>query len=236
MRPTVVVLPGMDGAARLLNEFAEALQPVAEVQLVDLSDDRALGYDELVEVTRTRLPKNAPFFLLGYSFSGPIAIRLAAERPNGLVGLILCCTFARTPRPLLARLAKLIPLSLIPRRLQAVLLFGLQGDSTTRSAFNQVMAQLDSRILKRRISAVSAVDESSRLGEAQVPTLYLRAQDDQLVPSSAGRLIFETSSNCTLKTIPGPHALLHVQPDEAANAVTLFINQLTTKQSAEQPS
>ena len=125
MRPMLVVLPGMDGAARLLGEFAAAMQPIADVQLIDLPNDRVLGYNELVDRIREQLPENRPFFLLGYSFSGPIAIRLAAERPNGLVGLILCCTFARTPRPLLARFAKLIPLSLVPSRLQATLLFGL---------------------------------------------------------------------------------------------------------------
>jgi len=222
----LVVLPGMDGAARLLGEFAAAMQPIADVQLIDLPNDRVLGYNELVDRIREQLPENRPFFLLGYSFSGPIAIRLAAERPNGLVGLILCCTFARTPRPLLARFAKLIPLSLVPSRLQATLLFGLQGDPAIRSAFKQAMAHLNTKVLKRRIAAVSAVDESARLNDVQVPTLYLRARGDQLVPASAGKLVSGMLQDCTLKAIPGPHALLHVRPDEAAAQTALFIKRM----------
>ncbi|MCP5477323.1 MAG: alpha/beta hydrolase [Rhodanobacteraceae bacterium] len=235
MRPVVVVLPGMDGAARLLGCFAEAMQPFADVQLIDLPDDRALGYDELTDAMQGQLPEGRPFFLLGYSFSGPIAIRLAAEQPNGLVGLILCCTFACTPRPLLTQFATWIPLSLVPSRLQATLLFGLHGDSTIRGAFKQVMTQLNTKVLGHRIAAVSTVDELAKLGCIQAPTLYLRAKGDQLVPVSAGRLIFEKSSNCTLKAIPGPHALLHIRPDEAAREIVLFIKQRMDGLSASQP-
>ncbi|UUZ51553.1 alpha/beta hydrolase [Massilia sp. B-10] len=49
---------------------------------------------------RSRLPPAEPYFLLGESFSGPVAIALAAERPPMLLGLILSCTFARNPLPI----------------------------------------------------------------------------------------------------------------------------------------
>ncbi|MEZ5483969.1 MAG: hypothetical protein R3F01_02195 [Lysobacteraceae bacterium] len=128
----MLVLPGMDGAAKLLGDFAKALQPTADVLLVDLPNDRVAGYDELADIIRNQLPQAAPYYLLGYSFSGPLAIRLAAEQPHGLAGLVLCCTFARTPRPLLSRFATATPLSLIPRRLQRAILFGLRGAGKTR--------------------------------------------------------------------------------------------------------
>ncbi len=83
MRSLVLVLPGMDGATKLLGDFAKALQPTADVLLVDLPNDRVAGYDELADIIRSQLPKTMRYYLLGYSFSGPLAIRLAAGQPNG---------------------------------------------------------------------------------------------------------------------------------------------------------
>ncbi|MGQ0798894.1 MAG: serine aminopeptidase domain-containing protein [Pseudomarimonas sp.] len=43
------------------------------------------------------LPRSEPYFLLGESFGGPLAIALAARQPRGLLGLVLCASFARYP-------------------------------------------------------------------------------------------------------------------------------------------
>jgi hypothetical protein len=51
---------------------------------------------------RAALPTRGRFVLLAESFSGPLAIRIAADPPSALVGLILCVTFARNPYPSLA--------------------------------------------------------------------------------------------------------------------------------------
>ena len=88
------------------------------------------SYPDCVAFARAQLPVDRPFLLLGESFSGPIAIALAAERPEGLLGLVLCCTFARNPRPALAWTALLLR-ALPPARLSLpllrYLLFGRWG-------------------------------------------------------------------------------------------------------------
>jgi pimeloyl-ACP methyl ester carboxylesterase len=95
--PVLVLLPGMDGTGLLFEPFLKALkgfEPLVLRYPRGLTD-----YADCVAYARARLPKERPFLLLGESFSGPVAIALAAERPAGLRGLVLCSTFARNPRP-----------------------------------------------------------------------------------------------------------------------------------------
>jgi pimeloyl-[acyl-carrier protein] methyl ester esterase len=94
---TIVLLPGMDGTGKLFAGFVAALGDAARPVVVAYPTDSQLDYRQLIDVARTFLPLGEPFVLLGESFSGPIAIALAAERPAGLFALVLCCSFAPNP-------------------------------------------------------------------------------------------------------------------------------------------
>ena len=91
----LVLLPGMDGTGELFAPFEAKLR----VPLVRIAypATESMDYLQLVEYVRQRLPVGQRFVLLGESFSGPVAIGVAAQRPPLLAGLVLCCTFARTP-------------------------------------------------------------------------------------------------------------------------------------------
>jgi pimeloyl-ACP methyl ester carboxylesterase len=99
---SLVLLPGLDGTGLLFKPFIDALNGRAQTQVVSYPVDQTLGYTELEDLVRAALPKTGSFVVLGESFSGPIAIRIAADPPEGMVGVILCVTFARNPQPLLA--------------------------------------------------------------------------------------------------------------------------------------
>ena len=96
---TVVILPGMDGTGIELTDFVAALAPELEAIVVTYPNDRPMDYAGHEAVARTSLPIDRPFVLLGESYSGPIAISIAASAPPGLIGLVLCCSFARNPHP-----------------------------------------------------------------------------------------------------------------------------------------
>src|ERR1043165_4573138 len=106
----LVVLPGMDGTATPRADFAAAVGPAIEPHIVSYPPDPTLGYAELEALARASLPTDRPYVLLGESFSGPIAISIAASRPRYLVGLILCVTFASNPLPVLGPMPWLLPL------------------------------------------------------------------------------------------------------------------------------
>jgi pimeloyl-[acyl-carrier protein] methyl ester esterase len=116
--PTLVLLPGLDGTGKLFTELLRALDCRVASIVVPYPTDVALGYDELETLVRAALPAQGSYVLLGESFSGPLAIRIAARPPPGLVGLILSVTFASNPYPRWAwarSLAAYLPLKSLPR-------------------------------------------------------------------------------------------------------------------------
>jgi pimeloyl-ACP methyl ester carboxylesterase len=113
---TVVILPGMDGTGIELTDFVAALAPELEAIVVTYPNDRPMDYAGHEAVARTSLPIDRPFVLLGESYSGPIAISIAASAPRGLIGLVLCCSFARNPHPALSWLRRLVPFGSAPSR------------------------------------------------------------------------------------------------------------------------
>ena len=92
---TIVLLPGMDGSGALFGDFIAALglNPV----IVAYPPDTPQTYDELEHFVHQSLPAGEPYILLGESFSGPVAIRIASRKPAGLKALVLVCTFAALP-------------------------------------------------------------------------------------------------------------------------------------------
>src|SRR5689334_15820463 len=97
---SLVVLPGLDGTATQLNDFVQALgSEFHEVTIVKYPRDQLLGYVELESLVRAALPVDRSFILLGESFSGPIALSIAASNPAGLAGIVLCASFAKAPIP-----------------------------------------------------------------------------------------------------------------------------------------
>src|SRR5262245_48931485 len=84
----------MDGTARLFERFVRAAPADVSATSIALPPDRVLSYDELADLVRGALPPGE-LVLLGESFSGPLALRLAAlVQP---AATILCASFVRAP-------------------------------------------------------------------------------------------------------------------------------------------
>jgi pimeloyl-[acyl-carrier protein] methyl ester esterase len=97
--PILVLLPGLDGTGKLFSEFVNSLGSSVDSRIVAYPKDQPLGYDELEALVMAAIPRNQPFVLLGESFSGPLAIRIAARAPAGLAAVILSASFAKNPFP-----------------------------------------------------------------------------------------------------------------------------------------
>jgi pimeloyl-ACP methyl ester carboxylesterase len=177
------------------------------------------SYADCVSHVRRQLPSDRPFLLLGESFSGPVALALAAEGPRGLVGLVLCGSFARNPRPGLAWAAPLLRL-LPPLRLPMVLLRHLLLGPWETAALLALAQGLRLRVpagaMKARLLAVLTLDPPPRLGPIQVPVLALQASADRLVPHSATAWLREHLPGLDVFTLQGPHWLLQTRPEAAA--------------------
>lgn len=223
---TLVLLPGMDGTGDLFVPFIDALGSEFAVKVVRYPASEPLGYSELEAVARAALPSDGPFVLLGESFSGPIAISLAASAPPGLLGLILCCTFARNPRPLFTGLRALVgvlPVTLAPVRVLSSLLLGRFSTIKLRAALAHSLAQVRPAALRARLASVLSVDVTAKLSAIKVPMLYLRASSDRVVPASASTLIVQFVPSTRIAELEAPHFLLQAAPVEAARVVRAFV-------------
>lgn len=225
----LVLLPGMDGTGTLFEPFIDALGSRLEVTVVRYPDSEPLNYAQLEHLVRQALPESGPFVLLGESFSGPIAVALAASRPAQLRGLILCCSFVTNPRPMLAMfnwLLSALPVALVPNALLSYFLFGSFATNGLRSALSRAIAQVSPQVFGARLRAVVSVDVSQKLLALNVPLLYLRAARDRIVPSTSGTMVSRLLPSARVVVIDAPHCLLQAAPGQAAEAVSDFIGEL----------
>jgi pimeloyl-ACP methyl ester carboxylesterase len=224
--PTLVLLPGMDGTGELFQPFVAALKNACDTLVVRYPSDNPLNYEALQAIARQSLPTDRPFVLLGESFSGPIAIALTALNLPRQVGLVLCCTFASNPRPLLKRLGflvDLLPIGLAPARWLNPLLLGRFSTPALRTALSQAINKVSPSVMRERLRAVLNVDVSAQLGQVNRPTVYLRASDDCLVPERVVKRICELNPQAQVIDVQAPHCLLQAAPDEAARLVIAFM-------------
>lgn len=227
--PVLVLLPGMDGTGALFQALIAALNGRFELQVLSYPSDPPLGYKALEALVAEALPKNRPFVLLGESFSGPIAVALAASNNPRLKGLVLCCTFVRNPRPRWGAWSFL--LNLMPRIQPPIgpisrMLLGAYSTTALRQTLAQAVAQVPPRVMLARLKAVAAVDVRQQLVASRVPLLYLRAGQDALVPASAAELIAYLRPDAQIVSINGPHCLLQAAPAAAAQPLMQFLQSL----------
>lgn len=223
---TIVLLPGMDGTGELFSLFVAALSPGVEVLIVRYPNQKPQSYSELLAVVRNALPVDRPYTLLAESFSGPLGIQIAAEAPVCFQKLVLCCTFAKNPRPslsLIRHLLPLLPMSAMPLPVLGRVLMDTQWDAGLQATLSEAMAQVSANVLRARAQAVLNVDVLADLRKIAAPTLYLRASDDRVVPKQASELMLTHKPDIEIADLVGPHFLLQTRAVEAARVVQDFL-------------
>jgi len=223
---TLVLLPGMDGTGIFFEDFAAVAQPEFEPIIVRYPDDPSLGYAGIEPIARAALPRDKPFLVLGESFSGPVAISIAASNRPGLVGLILCVTFARNPHPLLpltTAILKPFPRVRLPPFIQHRNLFGKYDSPRLRAKLREVRAAGSQKTQKARLEAVASVDVSEQLRRVTVPTLDLRAADDRVISRASGDHIRKVLPRVEVAELDAPHLMLQTVPRESLAAIRSFV-------------
>jgi pimeloyl-ACP methyl ester carboxylesterase len=223
--PGLVLLPGMDGTGELFAPFVEVLPPEIEVTVVRYAD-RPASYADHEAVVRRELPKDRPFVIVGESFSGPVAVSLAANGAANLRGLILCASFLTCPNRLLRALRPLTVLAspkLVPGFIAHHALLGRFATPPLREAHARALSHVSTRTLTGRLRAMSDVDVRDELRRCDLPALYLRATQDRVVSSRYGDEFMATAPRGLLVEIDAPHFLLQTRPREAAREILAFL-------------
>lgn len=228
----LVLLPGLDGTGRLFAPLLQILPASLSVRVVDYPLQEPLTYPELVDYVRERIPRDRAVVVCAESFSGPIAIDLCSAEGVNVKGIIMCATFAHSPRPILLGVAKLLPLSVlfrlpIPKVLVRFFLLGKEADGSLIRLFLESVSMVRTGILVSRFREVAAMDVRSKLRAVKVPCCYIRAKSDKLVPSRCLTPFQESISNLVVKEVEGPHFILQANPRACSQVILDFMNTLT---------
>ena len=226
---TLVLLPGMDGTGVLFEPFVAALGEAFSVVSVSYPPSGgSQTYAELQHVAARALSAEGRVVLLGESFSGPIAISLAAANPGRVAGVVLCCTFVRNPRPGLKWLSGLasVPAPLPPLPLVSAMLFGRLATPSLRKLMREALARVRPAVLRARLRAVISVDVRVQAQALKVPVLYLRATRDRLIPPAASTEAAQHCRGMKILSFDAPHCLLQTVPAEAARVVSAFVESV----------
>jgi pimeloyl-ACP methyl ester carboxylesterase len=230
--PRWVLLPGLDGTGDLFDPLVRSRGPNSPVTVVRYTTPEMSRYVECNAVARASLGGATSYVLVGESFSGPIAISIAAEAPPGLCGLVLVGSFAVTPRVALkwfSAFTALMPTHDSPEWTTDFLLLGHWATPQMRTDVKKAMARVSPHAVRERLREIARVDVTAELGKVRVPILYLRATQDRLVPRSAAERIRRIAPHTKIRDIEGPHLLLQCAPDECSRAISDFVDDCEPK-------
>jgi pimeloyl-ACP methyl ester carboxylesterase len=191
-----------------------------------------LGYDELVALVRPRLPRGR-FLLLAESFSGPVAVRLAAERPRGLVALVLAATFLHRPlNPLLHPVRGLVGARLFGVPMPAALVrHFMAGDDAPEGivrAVQRAIAAVPAAVLAHRSAEALRVDVREALAAVAAPILFLVPTRDRLIRTDAYEDVVAVRPDADVAFIDGPHMILQRCP----HACLARVEELLAREAA----
>ena len=223
----VLLLPGLDGSADLFARFLAVATGALDFRRVPYPQDRFLGYADLETLVRSKLPRGEPFAILGESFGGPLALRVASARPDGLVGVVLAATFHRKPaNPLIARAAPLGPAFFrlpLPPHVVRLLLAGGDASQDLVEEVREAVRHVPARVMAARAKEALAVDASEALRKCPVPLLFLGGKKDRLLRTTLPSEIRALQPRVEVRMLDTPHLVLQRRPDESMRIVEEFL-------------
>lgn len=233
---TLVLLPGLDGTGILYQQFAQQLAPEYELQIIAYPLDQSLGYAQLLDFIRPLLPQH-PFVLVAESFSGPLGILLAAEKPAHLAALVLCCTFGRNPLPAIKGLASAVdklPWNELIHHWTALWLQGRYASAELSALLEKALTMVAEPVIKHRAKQVLQVDVLKEFAALTLPLMYLQAKQDRLIWAFNAKTLLQLQPDMQLIRLDAPHFLLQAVPEQAAAQLKYFIqHQLNPSQATE---
>ncbi len=221
----------MDGTGDLFAPLISRLSQHFTHQVVTYADNDAT-YDQHISEVQALLPTDRPYLLVAESYSGPVAVAIAAQQPSGLAGLVLCASFLRCPRATLTtinRLLRMVPPVRVPTALVIPFILGSYATKSLRRLVSGTARKVSPRTLLARLSNIARVDVSVSAKKVVVPCLYLRARSDRLVPRAASEAVREAINSSEVVELAGPHLLLQANAAEAAKEIEKFASLVVAR-------
>ena len=215
----------MHGTADLFAPFTKAAQNIATCVTITYPPRRILLRHEYIKLIEEALPITTDFWIIAESFSGSLAIEVAARSTSKhLKGLVLCATFASPPiSPALIPFARLLaPIFLrLPPPEWAIRQFMLEQNSPPDlvNLVKTALHPISGSVLTSRLKIVLHDNTLDLAQKIKIPTLILIAAKDRLVSPQASKNLIAAIPHATVTRLNAPHLLLQTRPTEAMNAI-----------------
>jgi pimeloyl-ACP methyl ester carboxylesterase len=222
----IILLPGLDGTGRLFGPFLATASELLDFQVLSYPVDRFLGYDALASRVRGALPADRPFLLLGESFGGPLALRVAATAPPGLRGVVLASTFHHRPAAKAISALRLLSPAYFRLPLPAhgvrVLLAGHDGPDDLVRLVREAVGSVKGSVMAARAREALRVDVTDELRSCPVPILFMGGKRDRLLRSALPIEVRALRADAEIRMLDAPHLALQTRPGEAMAIVENF--------------
>jgi len=227
---SLVLLPGLDGTGDLFEPLINCLPIRINPIVVSYPKYRPCGYKDLKPIVIEALPRNTDFVILGESFSGPLAIMTAGERPPGLKGVILCASFIKKPfrwvpswtsRLSISPLYRLWPVTI---QLRAVL--GRRKEKELADMALKAVRSVAPAVISERVKTILSVNVEAELKKCDVPLLYLAGAKDRLIKTHNIESITKVKKDVQISIIDTRHFILQMEPEWATKEIIAFLEKM----------
>ncbi len=223
-------MPGMDGTGLSFEPVLPFLPKNAKVTIVRYPADKLLSFDETVECAAAQIPAGDPPIVIAESFSGPVAIKMIGSGRVKAKALILCATFAKSPRPVVWRVMRFLrlPMLIKPDMPRSFFRFVIGDDKLIDNLlplWKKVHARVPARVMQHRLKIINEIDVTAWLAKIKIPCCYLQALNDRLVPASCAEKIKKIAPFVEIKKISAPHFILQAEPQACLEAIEDFCSK-----------
>lgn len=222
----LVLLPGMDGTDILFGPLLAGLPGWIRTTVVTYPTLGPNDYSALLPRVLAAIDALPACHVLGWSFSGPLALRAAAARPHRVRSVVLAASFVRAPLRWLPWVAPMIrgPVFGMVRVLRRLPLWLMRPASDPlRRAKARLWREVPARTLATRARAIAGIDVRHELRAAPQPLLYLAARQDRIVRAHNAAQIHRERPDLQLATTDGGHFALFSHAGEASAALGAFL-------------
>jgi len=225
----IVLLPGLDGTGTLFVPFIRKSPAWANPVVISYDRDKIQDYEQLASTVSKSLNQEQPYILVGESFSGPVALLVAARAPKNLVGVVLCASFVINPRPLLSllyfpALFQALFRAGVPAWSIRYFLTGRESSQELVKAVRSAIKSVSPDVLIARLNMVIETNVIEHLTNCTIPLLYISTTQDRLIPKKSLTVIRTVKPDVSVIPVDGPHFILQSNPVDVWEAISNFVN------------
>lgn len=228
----LILLPGMHGTSSLFKPFTDKAKRYFSISQYDYPQNGPQGYEYLSKKVADFILKTpGKQWIIGESFSGPMALMMAIEMPQKFHGVILSGTFSSNPSFILNLIPNAVAAEFIlsvSKPIASYFSLGFQSGNDLKKFFSETIGNVPLSTLAERLMSVKYVNIEEELIKIKVPILSMIAKYDKMVGQS-GRKKLKELANYKEVELNSNHLILQEKPDEALEFILNFTNLYNLK-------